>query len=222
MGFPPWEQQPPANRIFNFCDQCDVGEHGELEFLRFMDIQLRKGIVKQVIDVRKNEKYQDTDIDFISLNANGERVLWEVKTDTRTTGNIFLEQRVTTYVKNDNTGQILYKSDKFGWAHRSQANTIFYFCENLRQVIIFDRLQMNDWVDWVFGYENLHSPAGCKVKPFQTFSALNKEKEERLPPGQSKYYYGVGYAVPIRDIRKAKKLKGYQQLITLKNPLIFS
>ena len=53
-------------------------------------------------DVRSIKTYQEQDIDFLIHRKDGRTVTLDAKTDTYTTGNIFLEQAVDSYLFDEN------------------------------------------------------------------------------------------------------------------------
>lgn len=89
--------------------------------------------IKQVMDVRHDQFFQDRDIDFLTLKPNGDVDRWEVKTDRQAhqTGNIVFETK-----SNSNEGCLA----------RSQAQWIWYHLEATGEDIIIDFAKLKGYV----------------------------------------------------------------------------
>lgn len=110
-------------KIHNFEDSLKVGESGEKLFLDAF------GEEWGLVDVRKNPEYQERDIDFL---AKGKTI--ELKTDTYTNGNMFLETISAKEIESK------------GYVYKSQADYLCYLFVNFKVMFIFDLPRLREWV----------------------------------------------------------------------------
>lgn len=112
-------------KIHDFNDSILVGEKGEEKVKKFLECRF------PVIDLRDNKIYQEQDIDFMSDNEN--HYTFEVKTDTYTTGNMFLE--TTSAMEIDSTG----------WLYKTKADYVLYYFVNYARLVVLDRKRLLAW-----------------------------------------------------------------------------
>ena len=85
-------------------DQLAVGKLGEQVAIDYVKKSCALGRLsfESYEDVRSIKTYQEQDIDFLIHRKDGRTVTLDAKTDTYTTGNIFLEQAVDSYLFDEN------------------------------------------------------------------------------------------------------------------------
>lgn len=85
---------------YNMKDQLAVGKLGEQVAIDYVkkSCELGRLSFESYEDVRSIKTYQEQDIDFLIHRKDGRTVTLDAKTDTYTTGNIFLEQAVDSYL----------------------------------------------------------------------------------------------------------------------------
>lgn len=90
----------------------EVGYLGEDRFLEYISNKFWL----ECEDVSQDKEYQHKDIDFLITNTvTGKKTTVELKTDTYTTGNFFIEE----YTHKE--------SNTYGWLYKSQADVLVYY-----------------------------------------------------------------------------------------------
>lgn len=202
-----------APRAYDFESQMQVGNIGEECFEKFCARYIKHGKMTSIVDVRKYPEFWNKDIDYICHYANGNQRTFEVKCDTRTTGNLFAESHVTSYRLR---GEELFplRDKKYGWLYGSDADYVFYYFFASKVIYIVSIKHLSLWVDYcllpdsmkrnlrerkVEPFKKETQPA----KPFTVRSAYNKK------PSEKEFYFGIGYCIPIKDIEKSEMMKGH-------------
>ena len=121
-----------SNMIYDFNESINVGNRGEEIIKSYLE---NNPNIVSVIDVSKDKKYQDEDIDFIIKLESGEEIPIELKTDRYTTGNIFYE-----YISNKE-----YNVE--GCMIKSKAKCLFYYFINTKELYIIDFKSYREWVE---------------------------------------------------------------------------
>lgn len=121
-----------SNTVHNFNKSINVGDYGEQIIKSYF--KTNPNIV-YVIDVSKNKKYQDKDIDFIVKLKNGENISVELKTDTYDTGNIFYE------VISNKEYNVL------GCMIKSKAKCLLYYFIKTKELYIIDLKSYRKWIN---------------------------------------------------------------------------
>lgn len=184
-------------KIYRFQEQLKEGDIAETCFLRFAERWKRKGVIREVLDVRENPQYRRLDIDFICVMPDGTSKTYEVKGDQKKTGNVFAEYAVPSYRLNENK-EIIQRDTRLGWLYGSQADYIFYHFVNMDIVCL---LSLNRFAAWVDAMSLQCNFVRRRQKTaFQIRGAKNIE-EKNNPNGS--YYYGLGYLVPLKEIEQA-------------------
>lgn len=196
----PMPDREADERIFDFKSQLTVSKEGEAVFIKWLKQKKARGQIRDFLDVRGDSGYQDLDIDFITIAPDGRQKTWEVKTDTTTTGNLFAEFSVNTYTE-DGLGNVTQRYMKPGWLYGSKADRVFYYYTKSQTAYIFDLRQFAAWVDSRF------MPGAAKqAAPPRARAAKNIEN--RNEPGR--YYYGIGYLIPLQEMEQDKMMRGHQ------------
>ena len=160
-------------RIYDFKTSNELGKIGEEITEKYLD---QSNKVKSYINVTKNKKYKDKDIDFITYMKNGDVITVEAKADKVISSNIFFE---TISNKEKNT---------LGCMLKTEADYIFYYFIAFKELYILKRKQYVDWVK----KEKLYLP-GCDYKEFYN-RATNPET------GLTYLYTTGGYIIPKKYI----------------------
>ena len=177
-------QQTSRPKYYNFEQQQVVAEEGERAFCNYMGYLKRKNVVRLWEDVTLMPDYQAKDIDFVVTMPDGEKVCWEVKCDTYTTGNLFAETMVNSYYLTE-TGCVRASRHTQGWIYKSCADMIFYYFSNLHVAYLFPKKDFCFWLD--------KSIAAKRPPYFRISAAPNKNNREDM-----EIYYGVGLLIPLR------------------------
>lgn len=121
-----------SNKIHNFNKSINIGDYGEQIIKAYFETNPN---IVDVIDVSKDKKYQDKDIDFIVKLKNGEDISIELKTDTYDTGNIFYEA-----ISNK-------EHNVLGCMIKSKAKCLFYYFIKTKELYIIDFKAYKKWVN---------------------------------------------------------------------------
>lgn len=120
------------NVVHDFNKSINVGDNGEQIIKSYFE---NNPNIVDVIDVSKDKKYQDKDIDFIVKLKNGEDISIELKTDTYDTGNIFFEA-----ISNK-------EYNVLGCMIKSKAKCLFYYFIETKELYIIDFKEYKKWVN---------------------------------------------------------------------------
>lgn len=194
---------------YNMKDQLAVGKLGEQVAIDYVKKSCALGRLsfESYEDVRSIKTYQEQDIDFLIHRKDGRTVTLDAKTDTYTTGNIFLEQAVDSYLFDENGNVIncnpvtnestLHHSD--GWLYKN-ANCIFYYFSSTKMLYVFHRVNAA-----LYATELLD--AGHKLerekRPFPR-AAENHEKGRPFTK-----YYGIGLLLPAEQMLHSERMQGH-------------
>lgn len=118
--------------VHDFNKSINTGDYGEQIIKSYF--KTNPNIV-DVIDVSKDKKYQDKDIDFIVKLKSGEDITIELKTDTYDTGNIFYEA-----ISNK-------EYNVLGCMIKSKAKCLFYYFIKTKELYIIDFKAYKKWVN---------------------------------------------------------------------------
>lgn len=127
-----------------------------------------------MLDVSKLEKYQDKDIDFILYYKNGSRYSLEIKTDDKTTGNMFFETISNVEFR------------VLGCMLKTKAKYILYYFPKYRRLYVWER---EEFVKWAI--------QGIKEGKYEKKKLKNKRKNPNDPPSHT-----IGYPIPLEEIEK--------------------
>lgn len=106
---------------YDFNDSIKIGEQGEEEFIKLFS---ELPTVNQIVDLRNIQKAREDDIDFLVKTPRGNFTL-ELKTDTYTSGNFFIETMSAA------------ETHSLGWAFKSRAQFLAYYFINYANIYIF-------------------------------------------------------------------------------------
>lgn len=118
--------------VHNFNKSINIGDYGERIIGAYLEANPN---IVNVIDVSKDKKYQDMDIDFIAKLKNGEDISIELKTDTYDTGNIFYEA-----ISNK-------EHNVLGCMIKSKAKCLLYYFIKTKELYIIDFKAYKKWVN---------------------------------------------------------------------------
>lgn len=118
--------------VHNFNKSINIGDYGEQIIKSYLEANPD---VLNVIDVSKDKRYQEADIDFIVKLKNGEDISVELKTDTYDTGNIFYEA-----ISNQ-------EYNVLGCMIKSKAKCLFYYFIKTKELYIIDFKAYKKWVN---------------------------------------------------------------------------
>lgn len=122
-----------SDKIHDFNKSINVGNRGEEIIKSYLE---NNPNIAEVIDVSKDKRYQDEDIDFIVRLKSGELIPIELKTDTcDNTGNIFYETM----------SNIEYNVP--GCMIKSKAKCLFYYFINTKVLYIIAFKRYKEWVE---------------------------------------------------------------------------
>lgn len=191
--------------MYDFKEQLNIGKLGEEYFEKLCKKSIEDGRMSEFLNVTNDEKYWHKDIDYICTYKNGKRLAFEIKYDTTTTGNIFAETNVNTYYFYDNN--VCGTRTKLGWLYRSKADFIFYYFGKLNIAYIISRNALAYWIDYCSQGNKLRT----KTKEY-----VNLKVKSAMNKGTNCCYFGVGYCVPIKDIKASEFMKDYFYEVDLK------
>jgi len=164
-------------KAYNFKDQANSAKKG---------VDISCGYLKslpchvEIINVENNPEYQDKDIDLIWKYENAEKRLCEcaieVKTDSYTTGNFWLET-----ISND-------AKNTQGCFLKSKADYFFYYFEKLDILYIIPLKPAQKWL-------------GLNLNRFRESKTSTKDKKTG-----THLYHTIGRIVPIETLRKELKI----------------
>lgn len=159
-------------RIYDFKTSNELGKIGEEITEKYLD---QSNKVKSYINVTKNKKYQNKDIDFIVKTNKQKIITIESKADQWDTSNIFFET-ISNIEKNT-----------LGCMYKTEADYVFYYFIAFKELYILKR---EPYVNW-FKKEHLYL-WGCRDKKVN-----NKAYDSN---GFLYYYQSYGYIIPKKHI----------------------
>ena len=133
-----------SNIVHNFNKSINVVDYGEQIIKVYFE---NNPNIVNIIDVSRDKKYQDKDIDFIVELNDGKNISIELKTDTYDTGNIFYEA-----ISNK-------EHNVLGCMIKSKAKCLFYYFIKTKELYIIDFKAYKNWVN-----ENNERFAQKKIK----------------------------------------------------------
>ncbi len=170
-------------KAYYFKDQADSAKKG---------IDISCGYLKslpshvEIINVESNSEYQDKDIDLIWKYENAEKRLCEcaieVKTDSYTTGNFWLET-ISNDVRNTE-----------GCFLKSKADYFFYYFEKLDILYI---IPLKSAKEWLVG----------NLNRFRESKTSTKDKKSG-----THLYHTIGRIVPIETLKKELKISEIREV----------
>jgi len=164
-------------KAYNFKDQANSAKKGidiSCDYLKSLSCHV------EIINVENNPEYQDKDIDLIWKYENSEKRLCkcaiEVKTDSYTTGNFWLET-----VSND-------AKNTQGCFLKSSADYFFYYFEKIDILYIIPLKSAKEWLR-------------LNLNRFRESRTSTKDKKTG-----THLYHTIGRIVPIEILRKELKI----------------
>lgn len=166
-----------TDKQFNI--SLEIGYLGEDRFKEFV----KRNPWIDLEDVSELSFYQNKDIDFIiTNNLNGRKATIEIKTDTFTTGNFFIEE--TTHEQYNTPG----------WLYKSEADILIYYFINgtteEQNVYFLNLNNLRMWVDKNKDNTDLLTPK----KVFGGYDPKNNKKTVR------------GWTLPVKKISQTGAL----------------
>lgn len=140
--------------VYEFDNQNSVGKNGELIVKNWLLKQIN---VVNVFDVSFDKKYQDVDVDLIVLYQNGDKITYEVKTDTFLTGNLFFE--TVSNINKASLGCMMYTG----------ADYILYFFIKNNDLY---KLPTNEFRNWVLSNKEKFKEKIVKNKHYHSKGLL--------------------------------------------------
>lgn len=162
--------------IHEFDKSNEYGTAGEEIVIDYLQ---RLSSTLKVTDVSNKPDYQSKGIDLVLKKKSGEFVLFEVKTDSYTSGNIYYET-----VSNA-------RYNTLGGFEKTQADFILYYFEKWRILLILGRSALQDWFS--LNKEKL--------------VAAGHEKRIKNRAKDGSVYESIGYTIPIRLLMKHDFIK---------------
>lgn len=117
-------------------DCVEFGVQGERAIAKYL---LARSYVSGIVDARYLTQMQRKDVDFVLILKDSSRHLIEIKTDSYSSGNIFVEEKSS--VTANTPGCIL----------KTQAALLFYFFINDKVAYIINVNRFRDWYRANFG-----------------------------------------------------------------------
>lgn len=199
---------------YTFNEQNLIAKRGEFFFEVVMRYQINRSHYLNYYDLRDDNDAQNRDIDFSIVARNNALITCEVKCDTKNTGNIFAEISVDSF-RHDDSGNIISYYSKRGWLYQSRADWIFYYCEKLHTVYLFERVYFIRWLNrrltsYVVTKERRSNPhyTEYKVRSAPNYGGMDGKDTNTE-------YFGLGICVPVRDMIKAEEMQGHFLLINI-------
>jgi hypothetical protein len=168
------------SRLFNFDDSMTIGSWAEDRFIEYL-----QGKGYRVIDVREDPKMRQLDVDLIAHAPAGDATWLEVKGDTHSTSNVYIEV-VSSFTSASGRTE--------GCILKTAAHLLVYYFVNQGFALLIPVPALQAWV------------AAGGINQFNRASPRNTQRSGRVTKS-------LGFTVPI--FRLVQNVPGIKKVVGL-------
>lgn len=144
-------------REFAFKDMCKVSSTGIEVVTKLLSDSPR---IASIINAENHKLFRYLDIDLIVTKKTGEVITIEIKTDTHTTGNLYIELKSNI------------EHNTQGWLYKSKADYIYYYFTKTNQLIAIDLESLQDHLRDFRGYKYTFNQTTVQGTKYTTLGVL--------------------------------------------------